>query len=157
MLVLGIKWLIGLGNGYILERPREDYTYISKDEALVIEPTVVDFNKKSQYLYGIGLKVETYICGDNLGYKIIVPPQKFYFIINTHSDIKEIFTEYDEFNKKLTSIELDGAAKLDYSKADLFWKRYKERYNFLNSDGTLDQCYPENGGTHISEYLFQEN
>ena len=124
---------------------RFDNSYIIKNEEVVVESTVIDFDAIPDYIVGLRMPTQYLECDGGAGYKIRILNKRKYFILHTEDGSVYEYESKDIFEEKLVYLDIERLISLDNSKFDSTWKTYSGYYK--NIDFT--ECEPQRDGvTH---------
>jgi hypothetical protein len=121
--------------GYEFVNAEENNIHLVQRNEIKIASTIIDYEWQSGYLVGLRLKVDFLECESRKKYHqtIRVSKNRAYFILNVFSGELINFTSNDEFQSKLSSLQLISNIDLDYSKfseVESFYMDLQSRMNY---------------------------
>jgi len=119
-----------LGNEYEYVAGREDDIYIRKNGEIAIGPTIIDIDVLLNNV--VGLKIPAQYLECESGYNIKLNFKKEYFILQTATDDIFNYTSQQEFEKKLSELNILVDVNLDYQKFESIWERYSNYYEKID-------------------------
>lgn len=131
---------LGLGDEYQYISGRADDFHIRKDDKIVINSTIVDFDIASNYIVGLRMPVQRLECDGGDGYKIKLTNKREYFILSADTGNVLNFISKEEFEGRLKDLSVLGDVSLDYSKFESMWERYSKYYENID----YSTCVPMN-------------
>jgi len=121
--------------GYEIVNDVGNNIHLVQRNEIKVASTIIDYEWQSGYLVGLRLKVDFLECESREKYHhtIRVSKNRAYFILNVLSGELKNFTSNDEFQSKLSSLELISTIDLDYSKfseVESFYMDLQSRMNY---------------------------
>lgn len=123
---------------YTIHEIRDDDTYLTLMDRVIIGPTIIDINYDGNFLTGLRMPVQKLVCksprGVSLRNRILNVYE--YFIVDKLNEKTHIFSSQKEFESRLQKLKID--ANLNDQKFEATWSRFSALYK--NDDITDYQC-----------------
>ena len=121
---------VSVGKTYRLIDDRQDYIFIAKNRKVVVQPTIVDFYQKQNFIVGLKFPISFFSCDTNSPHKIRILNEKRYFILDIENGNLYDFVKRNKFERKLLELNILESISLDYSQFDLIWNKFSKLYEW---------------------------